>query len=516
MSLEKRIVFGVGVSWLSRIITILANLLLIPIMFRYLGKEELGVWFLLSSSTGLLGLLGMGITPIITRKISLAKGKSGGQIEVELTSESKQEIGDLVTTSKILLRGVAFFIFFVASIGGYFFINKLDLVEVPRQTIFWSWLVMCGGHAIGVWVEYLNCLLTGMGYVGFNQLIITFLSLSTVLINIIVVISGGGLFELAIVLVFTNLAQRLLLLEFIRKYKPYLLSIQGKWNIQEFKNLIKPALDNWLSSISAFLILRADLYFIGTLIGVSAITAYQANYQLVSNLRTLSVSLLLSSIPFISQIWEAGELIRVHQIVKKICLSGLLILSIGTSFLLVSGSDFVELWIGKDSFVGYGILITFCVTLFFETQNSFLVHCARATGFDKYAIPSMIAGFLNIILTILLIKPLGLLGVPLATLISLMLTENWYSLYKSLSRLKLSLQEYLKTVILIVLVAFILNYIVNLSLKSFLVPFFNQTISVILTMLFSLLIFLFIIWNKVLDDNLKLKLMTRINLFHSQ
>lgn len=513
MSLGKRIGFGVAVAWLSRVVTILANLFLIPLMFHYLGKEELGLWFLLNSSNGLLGLFGMGIAPIITRRIALAKGKSGESIEVELSHESKQEIGDLVTIAQTLLKGIAFIIFFIASVIGYFFINQLEIVEVSRQTVLWSWIVLCGGYSIGVWVEYLNCLLTGMGYVGFNGLILTVLSLATNIINIVVVISGGGLFELAIILVVTSLAQRFLLLAFIRNYKPELLTIKGKWDTKIAKSLIKPALDNWFASLSVFLIFRADVYFIGTFIGVPAIAPYQATYQLVGNLRTLGVSFLLQSLPFISQMWEAKQFDLVNKMVEKICLFGLLIVSIGSSFLLVSGKNVLELWIGKDAFVGHLILVTFCVMLFCETQNSCLVHSARATGFDKYAIPSIIAGFLNIILTVILIKPFGLFGVSFATLISLMLTENWYSPYKSLLRLQFSLRKYLKNVILVITNAFVISYIMNLLVKISVTLFASETISVFFTMAFSLFIFLSVLWDKIMDDNIKEKIKSKLLCF---
>lgn len=516
MSLGKRIGFGVAVAWLSRVVTILANLFLIPLMFHYLGKEELGLWFLLNSSNGLLGLFGMGIAPIITRRIALAKGKSGESIEVELSHESKQEIGDLVTIAQTLLKGIAFIIFFIASVIGYFFINQLEIVEVSRQTVLWSWIVLCGGYSIGVWVEYLNCLLTGMGYVGFNGLILTVLSLATNIINIVVVISGGGLFELAIILVVTSLAQRFLLLAFIRNYKPELLTIKGKWNTKIVKSLIKPSLDYWLKSLGTYTILRSDQYFIGTLIGVSAIASYQATYQLVSNLRTLAVTLANSSIPFISQMWESGNLVGVHQIVKRVCLSSLLIVSIGTSFLLVSGSDVIELWIGKEGFIGYGILIVFCLMIFFDTQNMSLIECARATGKDKYGKISIIAGILNIILTMILIKPLGLFGVSLATLISLMLTENWYSLYEPLLQLKLTLQQYSKAVLLPVVIAFIVNYSLNSLVKLLISSSVEQIVLVFLTMLISLFLFLVMVYQNVLDDTFKHKINLKIKLFFAR
>lgn len=507
-STSKRIAFAVTISWLNRAISILSGLFLVPIMFYYLGKEELGLWFLLINSNGLLDLFGLGIAPIITRRIALARGKSGVAMEVELSNESQREIGELLAISRILLRTIAVFIFFLASVLGYFFINQLEILEVPRQTVLWSWIILCAGYSIGVWVSHLYCAIEGFGYVGFGNLISLFISLSITIMNIVVVVLGGGLLELALIVVVTNLIQRFLFLTFIRKYKPHLLNLKGQWNTVMAKSLVKPSLDYWSKSLGTYTILKADQYFIGSLIGVSAIASYHATYQLVSNLRTLAVAFAQTSVPFIGQMWKAGDIASVHKIVNQVCLSALLIVAIGASFLLVSGQNVIELWLGEGSFIGYGILIIFCLTIFFDTNNVCLIECARSTGKDKYGIVAIIAGILNIILSMILIKPLGLLGVCLATLVSLMLTENWYSLYEPLTRLQITLKYYLTKIIFPIIFAFTVNYGLNLLVKLSLSlsSFDNSILSVVCTIISSFVIFVLMAYKYIFDEKLKNKI----------
>jgi len=47
MSVSRRILFGAAATWFSRGLTILLGLVLLPVLFRHLPKEELGVWLLL-------------------------------------------------------------------------------------------------------------------------------------------------------------------------------------------------------------------------------------------------------------------------------------------------------------------------------------------------------------------------------------------------------------------------------------------------------------------------------------
>ena len=85
MSITKRIVFGAGASWFSRGMTIILGLLLMPVLFRKLGQEELGVWMLLGQTWILLGIFDFGLSLTLTCRIALAKGKSGSDPSAILT-----------------------------------------------------------------------------------------------------------------------------------------------------------------------------------------------------------------------------------------------------------------------------------------------------------------------------------------------------------------------------------------------------------------------------------------------
>src|SRR5438105_13642225 len=95
MSVTRRIAFGAAATWFSRGVTILLGLFLMPVLFRYLPQEELGVWLLLGQSWGAMGILALGFGITLTRRMALAKGKSGGDPNAPLTPETLPQIDDL-------------------------------------------------------------------------------------------------------------------------------------------------------------------------------------------------------------------------------------------------------------------------------------------------------------------------------------------------------------------------------------------------------------------------------------
>ncbi|MBD2388337.1 lipopolysaccharide biosynthesis protein [Cylindrospermum sp. FACHB-282] len=503
MSLSKRIAFAVTISWLSRVSIILSGFVLTPTLFRFMPKEELGLWYLLSNSQFFLGLLSLGIMPTLGRHIALAKGRSGANPEVELTQETKEHIGDLLVTGRFILQWLAVGIFFIAWGAGYVLINQIELVQVSPQKVFWSWLLMCAGYAIGVWLSYFDCLLGGMGYVGWNSLIWMVVSILTTFVNIAAVLLGGGLLALAAISVVASLIQRFIFVGIIRWRFPELLNFQGNWNAGYAKALVKPSLYWWLTDLGAFLILRTDSYFIAYLKGTQNIPSYQAAYTLVFNLYQVAMAISYSSSVFISQAWQAGDLSAIQQMTLRNARIGLSIMAAGIAFLMVAGKEFIELWLGEGNFVGQNILIIFCIMLTLESQHVILVTSSRATEDEKYAPWSLSAGVLNLVLTWVLVKPLGLLGVAMGTMLAQMLTNNWYAVYRPMVRLHLNFRVYLRQVVglwAIVLVCCLsLSWLVKEGLLGLGI---NSAWAVIAaTAGVCVVVFLILSWSHVLEDH---------------
>lgn len=494
MSLSTKITSAVIISWLSRIITIAGNLFLMPILFNSIAREELGLWFLLGNSQAFIGLLGMGFAPTLTRRIALVRT----DISDTLTLDHKKSIGELVATGKVVLRYLAVIMFFISFLLGLKLINSIELEEVSRHTIYFSWFLICIGYVTNVYVSYLDCLFIGMGYIASSNFILVIINILTLLGNFFVAKLDGGILALSTVYLFIVLIQRTIFLIYLKLKKPELLNIEGKCNWVLAKEMFKPSIFWWLTSLGQFLILKTDQYFITIFTGAKNIPSYHAAYQLASNLRVLSISFTLSSTSFISKMWKSKKINEVHNIFLKNTKASLALMLIGSCFLFTSGKELTDIWLGKEVFIGYPILITFCFMFIFEVQNVSLIYSARATEFEKYYIPSLVSGLTNIVLTVLLVKPLGLWGVSLGTLISQMLTNNWFSFYKSLPKLQITYKTYISKVIFPCLKWGLFCSISLLLIKLYAyrsMPTINLTFSVIT----SLIIFTLFMWFNYLE-----------------
>jgi O-antigen/teichoic acid export membrane protein len=91
------------------------------------------------------------------------------------------------------------------------------------------------------------------------------------------------------------------------------------------------------------------------------------------------------------------------------------------------------------------------VFLIFETleaQSYIVSNSSRATEDEAFALTSLAAGILKILLAFVLIRSHGLLGLALATMIALLLTNHWYMVWRGIRRLRIPLAEYFKEVVI--------------------------------------------------------------------
>jgi O-antigen/teichoic acid export membrane protein len=169
---------------------------------------------------------------------------------------------------------------------------------------------------------------------------------------------------------------------------------------------------------------------------------------------------------FVSQLWQGGHLEQVHHIVRRSVRFALIVMACGIACLLAVGRELMDVWLGPGHFVGYAVLGVFCLMLFLEAQHTAVAAASRSTEDEVFVWWAMGAGALNLVLTWWLIKPFGLLGVALGTMIAQMVTNNWYAVYRGLSRLRLSASSYLRSVVAPVALVFAAAILCALGVKA--------------------------------------------------
>ncbi|HEY2573642.1 MAG TPA: hypothetical protein VGH65_06225, partial [Verrucomicrobiaceae bacterium] len=346
MSLTRRIFFGAAASWFSRGLTILLGLILLPVLFRTLPKEELGVWLLLGQTWATLGILDLGFGVTLTRRIAFARGKSGSNPASPLSETTIKEIADLLATGVRIYRLLAVLSLILAFTLGAFYLRSLPLAEVAAASVWTTWAILCVSFALTTWATPWACLLQGVGYVGWDAVLTSFVAALTLVGQIAAALFGGGLISLATVAVVGALAQRFVFFAFARRKRPDLFRLKGSWQPECFQSMKPLALRAWLTAVGSSLILYTDQFVIASFEGASELPAYRAAWVLVHNFTIVAVTFATASGVFVSHLWQEQNIHQVHRLLLRNVRLGWLVMLGTATVLLFAGEALFDIWLG--------------------------------------------------------------------------------------------------------------------------------------------------------------------------
>ena len=117
-----QIIHNVLVNWAAYAVTIVIGFFMSPFLVHHLGDSVYGVWMLLGSLTGYLGLLDLGITPSTVKKVA------------EYRAQDDQNAINRVVTGGVMVFLLIGAVSFLISIVISFFFNDLFPNPLSRET----------------------------------------------------------------------------------------------------------------------------------------------------------------------------------------------------------------------------------------------------------------------------------------------------------------------------------------------------------------------------------------------
>ncbi|MGH7145594.1 MAG: lipopolysaccharide biosynthesis protein [Planctomycetota bacterium] len=471
------------------------NIFIVHLYYRHLSDEERSIWFMLSQLYIFLPIFDFGIGFTLTRRFALRRqdaapnttaaspgatvgtdspaaapgaGKTGAQPDASAADAAMalsdtlipgvaQAVGltdtsvnDMVATGLWLYRFLPLAVLVLGGGIGCILFSFVHMTTMSHGSVYLTWLIVCASMAMisssSLWVY----LLQGTGYVAHSQWLLSLMRIGMFLMQIGVLMIGGRLLDMALLQIVAALGFHLMATRWVRKLLPPSAWEGGRWNATFARSIVRPAFQAWLVTLGAFLVLRTDQYFIALKgqSGLTLVADYSAMYLIVSKLFQVANAIANVSSVFVSKKWAMGDLAGIHAIVRRNLRIGLGTMVAGTAFLMFFGEPLFTLWIGKGHYVGLSILLIFCVMLTLEAQHAIVNFAARATEDEVYGPWAIGAGILNLILTSIFIQFWGLWGVAMATLVSQLVTNNWYGVYRGFKRMQMRFRDHVTAVLL--------------------------------------------------------------------
>ncbi len=182
-----------------------------------------------------------------------------------------------------------------------------------------------------------------------------------------------------------------------------------------------------VTKISGVILNQTDSIIISILLGTIYVGYYSNYYMLIIYLNSIYSIIVTSMEASVGNLNAEGNQEKSYSIYKRIdfLLSSINVFCVAEFICIVQ--DFITVWIGEEYIQGWPLIIALMVTFYLQqSMNTVLIYRQTMGLFEAVKKAYPIMAMLNIILSILLGKIMGVAGVALATGMSKLLTVFWY------------------------------------------------------------------------------------------
>jgi len=189
-----------------------------------------------------------------------------------------------------------------------------------------------------------------------------------------------------------------------------------------FKNLSALSLYN----LSGVIYNGTDNIVISSIIGVYAVGIYSNYYMIISSLKSILGQIFNSLIPSIGNLNAVEDEEKKYFIFNILYLTNFWIYGICSICLVILLNPFITLWLGDKYLLDFFIVFILFIDFFtggINTASSVFKSSSGLYWYGKFG--PIVCVIINLVLSILLVKYIGIAGVILGTLISRLATYSW-------------------------------------------------------------------------------------------
>ena len=176
------------------------NLMLLPIILRFLNSAELGLWYTFTSLYGLAMLIDFGFQTVISRNITYIWSGAGSLKKEGYDTNNVKSTGihlgyfvKVLSTVKFIyyIMGLIIFVLFLSL--GTFYLIKITIGEINIQTALIAWLFYMLSIVLNISFSFWNAVLKGIGAIKVYNQILVVTKVSQLILSIIFLILGYGI-----------------------------------------------------------------------------------------------------------------------------------------------------------------------------------------------------------------------------------------------------------------------------------------------------------------------------------
>jgi len=406
---------GAFLSYIKMVIAFLASMLLTPIMLRMLGKSEYGLYMLIGALVGYISIFDFGLHNTIYRFISKYQAEK---------KEKEQE--NFIAVCLLIYVVISLIVIFV----GFFIVSKVDLifsqslteVEIDKAKIMSLILVL--NLSFSLPMRSFEFIIRGYG----KFIIVNSISIARIIIRTVTVAFFLLIGFKSIALVVIDSIINIIILFYFMFYALSKLKVKIKLhyiNKQILEKIFSYSVYVFILAIVNQLFWKIGQGVLGIFNSTHDVAIFSLGITLVMYFQQLSLGVSSVFMPRISKmIYDGADGNQLTNLMIKIGRIQMFALALIVVVFWTNGKDFICLWAGEEYINSYwiaAIVITALLVPLSQTIAGVILQAKNLISFK--AIAYSIMAIANLILSIIVSKNFGAIGLSLVTFVLLIIFQ---------------------------------------------------------------------------------------------
>ena len=394
-------------NYAGKFVSLTTWFILTPFILSHLGDTVYGVWVLVTSLVAYGTLFDLGISTAVTKYIA----------EYRARGEYQQEQG-LVATALSLYTLLGLVVFAISVIIAPLFPRIFNIP--PEQHSTAVLLVLLSGLNVGLSIPFsmAPAILRGLQRFDLINLIGIPGNLLYTASTIIVLYLGGGAIGLVATTLIVNIVMQMVQIWVIHRTAPELRYSWRGSSRKLIRTLVSYSYTIFLLNLNGYLETKTDEMVIGANLPVNIIAPYNIARRLSGLPQMLTDQFISLILPLASELDAGNDKVRLRSLyIVSTRLTLAIFLPVG-AVLVILASPIIRLWVGS-AYVGYSYLVLiFTLASLIDTSQWPAGLILQGMARHKLlATVSLSSGIANLVLSLVLVRTLGLTGVAFGTLI---------------------------------------------------------------------------------------------------
>ncbi len=402
MSRTKRIAQNVLSNWLALAITTVVGFFLSPFVVHHLGNLTYGVWVIIMSLVSYMNLLDLGLRGAVTRFVS--KGTA---------QDDHQEANRAVSGALWIRLWISLAIIVVGLLASAGFNHVFKIPVDLQQTARFAVLITAVTVAMNLWCGVFGGVLVALHRYDLTSGVSILQTCARAAGIIFLLRSGHGILSLAIWDLCTALIANSVTGILCFRIYPQLKIVFGRPDRSTFNKLWNYSFYAFLINVAVQVTYYTDNVVVGAFLSPAAVTLYAIGGLLIGYTRQIVSSMTMTFTPLASTFEAEGSMENLRRLLIHGTRAALLVSLPIEAGLFFRGHSFIRLWMGEQYAQPSGtVMQILLLSVVFSSAN--VTSGGIVYGMEKHkriALWAIVEGAANFILSIILVRRIGIYGV---------------------------------------------------------------------------------------------------------